>query len=90
MGTTTGMPGEDLQHEQYLEPERTMLPEEREAGSDDPDAQAKAIMDDARERATVTRDTPGVERRTSEETVDVSETGAPSPSSSPSSSPSPS
>lgn len=70
--------GEDPAVEQY--PERELLPEEREAGSDDPDAQAKAIMDDAPERASLTRDTPGVERRTSEDTVDVSETGSPSPS----------
>lgn len=82
-GTTTVMPGEDLKHEQYPEPERTLLPEERDAGSDDPDAQAKAILDDARERAAITRDTPGVERRRSEDTVDVSETGSPSPSAPP-------
>ncbi len=77
------MPGEDLKHEEH--PQRPLLPEERAAGSDDPDAQAEAIMDDARERATLTRESPGVERRSSDDTVDttdvidVSETGSPSP-----------
>jgi len=44
--------------------------EERDAGSDDPLGQAAAILADADERSVMTRDTPGVERRSSEDTVE--------------------
>ena len=63
------MPGQDPSIEPR--PERELRPEEVQAGSDDPDAQAKAILDDAEARAKVTRLTPGVERRASEDTVDL-------------------
>jgi ssDNA-binding replication factor A large subunit len=49
-----------------------LLPEEEQAGSDDPVAQADAILEDSEER-TLDRDAAPdsvVERRTSEETVD--------------------
>jgi hypothetical protein len=68
-------PGENPAVEQY--PDRELLPEEREAGSDDPEAQTRAILEDAKEREQQTRDSAGVERRRAEETVDVSETGGP-------------
>jgi hypothetical protein len=40
------------------------------AGSDDPVAQATAIIADSDERTELPRDAPGVERRRSEDTVD--------------------
>jgi hypothetical protein len=40
------------------------------AGSDDPIAQATAILADSDSRTELPRDTPGVERRTSEDTVE--------------------
>ena len=39
-------------------------------GSDDPVAQAAAIMDDSDARTALPRETPGVERRRSEDTVE--------------------
>ncbi len=64
------MPGaEDPKLETY--PQREPTPEERDVGSDDPDAQAKAILDAAAERAELTRHSPGVERRESQDTVDM-------------------
>jgi hypothetical protein len=39
-------------------------------GSDDPVAQATAILDDSDARTELPRDTPGVERRTSQDTVE--------------------
>ena len=39
-------------------------------GSDDPVAQATAILDDSDARTALPRDTPGVEHRTSEDTVE--------------------
>jgi hypothetical protein len=39
-------------------------------GSDDPVAQATAILADSDERTELPRETPGVERRTSEDTVE--------------------
>jgi hypothetical protein len=39
-------------------------------GSDDPVAQASAILDDSDARTELPRDTPGVEHRTSEDTVE--------------------
>jgi hypothetical protein len=44
-----------------------LLPEEKITGSDDPEAQAEAILDESEER---TLDPEPAERRTSEETVD--------------------
>ncbi len=67
--------GEDPAVEQY--PDRELLPEEREAGSADPETQTRAILEDAKEREQQTRDSAGVERRRSEDTVDFSETGGP-------------
>lgn len=69
------MPAMDPKHEPY--PNRELLPEEREAGSDDPQAQSRAIREDAAERAALTRDSDGIERRRSEDTVDVSVPGEP-------------
>ena len=43
--------------------------EERKAGSDDPVVQATAILDDSDERARLDRESPGVEHRTSADTV---------------------
>ena len=50
-----------------------LLPEEEEAGSDDPIAQAAAILEDSDEREDDRVDPPGqpVEHRTSEDTVDL-------------------
>jgi hypothetical protein len=59
-----------------------LLPEEEEAGSDDPVAQAAAILEESDERE-FTRDDPtgeGIERRHSEDTVelpDLSEVAGP-------------
>jgi hypothetical protein len=50
-----------------------LLPEEEEAGSDDPVAQAAAILEESDERE-FERDDPtgqGLERRRSEDTVDL-------------------
>ena len=50
-----------------------LLPEEEEAGSDDPVAQAAAILEESDEREQDRVDPPGqpVEHRTSEDTVDL-------------------
>ena len=50
-----------------------LLPEEEEAGSDDPVAQAAAILEESDERERDRVDPPGqpVEHRTSEDTVDL-------------------
>jgi hypothetical protein len=47
-----------------------LTPEEWAAGSDDPVAQATAILAESDERARLTRDDDGVERRRSEDTVE--------------------
>jgi hypothetical protein len=60
------------------EPERVerraehLLPEERAAGSDDPEAQAEAILDESDAREEYAETTPGlrIDHRQSEETVD--------------------
>ncbi len=44
--------------------------EEAAVGSDDPVAQAKAILAESDDRSELTRDTPGIERRRSEDTVE--------------------
>jgi hypothetical protein len=52
-----------------------LLPEEEEAGSDDPEAQAAAILEESDERE-FERDDPshaGLEQRRSEDTVDLPE-----------------
>ena len=59
-----------------------LLAEEEEAGSDDPVAQAAAILEESDERETDREDPPGqgVEHRRSEDTVelpDVSDAAAP-------------
>ena len=50
-----------------------LLPEEEEAGSDDPVAQAAAILEDSDEREFARDDpnAPGLEQRRSEDTVDL-------------------
>jgi hypothetical protein len=50
-----------------------LLPEEEEAGSDDPEAQAAAILDESDEREFERDDPshPGLEHRRSEDTVDL-------------------
>lgn len=56
-----------------------LLPEEEEAGSDDPVAQAAAILDESDERE-FERDDPtgeGLEHRRSEDTVDLSDVAGP-------------
>jgi hypothetical protein len=52
-----------------------LLPEEEEAGSDDPEAQAAAILEESDEREFERDDPshPGLERRRSEDTVDLPE-----------------
>lgn len=51
--------------------ERAVLtPEEWAAGSDDPVAQATAILAESDERAQLTREDDGIERRRSEDTVE--------------------
>lgn len=52
-----------------------LLPEEEEAGSDDPVAQAAAILEESDEREFDRTDPPGegLEHRHSEDTVDVPE-----------------
>jgi hypothetical protein len=60
------------------EPERVerraehLLPEERAAGSDDPEAQAEAILDESDAREEYAETTPGlrIDHRQSGETVD--------------------
>ncbi len=49
-----------------------LLPEEEEAGSDDPEAQAEAILADSEERTTDRDAAPGTHRehRTSDEVTD--------------------
>ena len=47
-----------------------LTPEEWAAGSDDPVAQATAILAENDERARLTRDDDGIERRRSEDTVE--------------------
>jgi hypothetical protein len=47
-----------------------LTPEEWAAGSDDPVAQAAAILAESDERARLTRDDDGIERRRSEDTVE--------------------
>jgi hypothetical protein len=47
-----------------------LTPEEWAAGSDDPVAQATAILAESDERARLTRDDEGIERRRSEDTVE--------------------
>ena len=49
-----------------------LLPEERQAGSDDPEAQAEQILAESEERTLDCDAAPGThrEQRTSEETVD--------------------
>jgi hypothetical protein len=47
-----------------------LTPEEWAAGSDDPVAQATAILAESDERFRLTRDDEGIERRRSEDTVD--------------------
>jgi hypothetical protein len=49
-----------------------LLPEEKEAGSDDPTAQARAILEDSEARALDREAAPGtvVEHRRSEDTVE--------------------
>jgi hypothetical protein len=47
-----------------------LSPEEWAAGSDDPVAQASAILTESDERARLTRDDDGIERRRSEDTVE--------------------
>jgi hypothetical protein len=50
----------------------TLLPEERDAGSEDPDAQAEAILAESDARADDRKQPTGkpIERRTSEDTVE--------------------
>ena len=58
-----------------------LLPEEEEAGSDDPLAQAAAILEESDERE-FERDDPtgqGLERRRSEDTVDLPQLPDPNP-----------
>jgi hypothetical protein len=50
--------------------ERGLTPEEWAAGSDDPVAQATAILAESDARARLTRDDDGIERRRSEDTVE--------------------
>ena len=45
--------------------------EEAAAGSDDPLAQAAAILDDSDDRTTLPRTAPGVEHRRSQDTVEL-------------------
>lgn len=50
-----------------------LTPEEREAGSDDPEAQARAILAESEERIAQQADDPDdVERRTSDEATEPS------------------
>jgi hypothetical protein len=55
-----------------VETRAELLPEEEQAGSDDPEAQAAAVLEDSEARTLDREAAPGsiVERRTSEETVD--------------------
>jgi hypothetical protein len=56
-----------------------LLPEEEAAGSDDPVAQAAAILEESDEREQDRVDPPGqpVEHRRSEDTVDLLDDGSP-------------
>ena len=51
---------------------RDLLPEEESVGSDDPDAQTEAILEESEERKADRDASPSthLEKRTSEETVD--------------------
>jgi hypothetical protein len=65
------MPDEDLDRAEARA--ESLLPEEVEAGSDDPLAQAEAILEESDEREEDRVDPPGqpVEHRRSEDTVDL-------------------
>jgi hypothetical protein len=58
-------------HEDVPQPVRELLPEEEVAGSDDPEAQAEAIIADSEERQADRNAAPDavVEHRTSDETA---------------------
>jgi hypothetical protein len=60
---------EETQDDPRVAERATLTAEEREAGTADAQKQAAAILADADERSATTRDTPGVERRSSEDTV---------------------
>jgi hypothetical protein len=62
-----------------------LLPEEEEAGSDDPMAQAEAILEESDEREDDRVDPPGqpVEHRRSEDTVDLPVVEDPAPGQAP-------
>jgi hypothetical protein len=52
-----------------VETRAELLPEEEQAGSDNPQRQAEAVLEESEQR-TLNRDATTGERRTSEETVD--------------------
>jgi hypothetical protein len=68
------MPDDNDDEERIEARAEALLPEEQEAGSDDPHAQAAAILEESDERERDRIDPPGqpVEHRTSEDTVDTS------------------
>jgi hypothetical protein len=65
--TETRRPADEPDDDKVAERAAELLPEERAAGSDDPEAQAKAILEESDERTL----TPvPEEQRTSDDTVD--------------------
>jgi hypothetical protein len=71
------MPDDPEDQERVRARADALLPEEQEAGSDDPVAQAAAILEESDERE-FERDDPtgaGLERRRSEDTVDPPDAG---------------
>jgi hypothetical protein len=75
------MPDEPEDLERIKARADALLPEEEEAGSDDPVAQAAAILEESDERE-FERDDPtgeGLERRRSEDTVELPQPPDPNP-----------
>ncbi len=65
-----GDDGSDTTSLRRISERAELTPEEWAAGSDDPVAQATAILAESDERARLTRDDDGIERRRSEDTVE--------------------
>lgn len=63
------MPDHSTENDQRVSTRAELLPEERAAGSEDPEAQAEAILADSDERASSREAAPGthLEHRTSED-----------------------
>jgi hypothetical protein len=63
--------GIDTPPDRRVEGRSELTVTESAVGSDDPVAQARAILAESDSRSNSTRDTPGIERRTSQDTVET-------------------